>query len=111
MDKNELKKLQECNTIHSTLDDLFKCDSCNLLFEQNNTTNKTLAILSIKRLKNSIYGNPKYELKTLQGVYKTSENASIAYRFEFTKLQRGDLINVELSKRGTIIDAQKIKLA
>ncbi len=31
--KKELKKLKECNGVHKNLKDLFKCDSCNILFK------------------------------------------------------------------------------
>jgi hypothetical protein len=28
----EIRKLQECDGVHNTLDDIFKCDSCAILF-------------------------------------------------------------------------------
>ena len=71
--------------------------------------NKTLTVLSTKRLANSTMGNPRYKLHTLQGDYTTAANSGHVYSFEYYKLERGDVINVELNNSGKITSATIIE--
>lgn len=67
--------------------------------------NKTLTVIEVERLKNSVNGNPRYKVYALQGEFVTQSDNSHVYGFEYHKLGRGDVINVELSQAGRITHA------
>ena len=67
--------------------------------------NRTLTVKEVERLNNSVNGNPRYKVKTIQGDYITQSDSGHVYGFEYYRLERGDTINVELSKSGRITSA------
>ena len=64
----------------------------------------TTKITGIKRLNNSINGNPKYEIHTEDGVVTTPTDSMIAYEWNFERLI-GDTvtINFRVSNEGKAI--------
>ena len=53
-----------------------------------------LRILSLKRLRNSVNGNPRWELTTTHGVYKTLEDGSVNY--EISQAWEGREVTVQI---------------
>lgn len=72
-------------------------------------TNKTLTILDVERMRNSPDGNPRYRLYTLQGQYTTKADSGHVYGFNYLGLERGDVVNVNLTKAGSIETIQQIE--
>ena len=64
----------------------------------------TTKITGVKRLNNSINGNPKYEIHTEDGVVTTPTDSMIAYEWNFERLI-GDTvtINFRVSNEGKAI--------
>ncbi len=63
--------------------------------------NLNVKIETITRLRNSYYGNPRFEITFTDGsTHRTQSDASIAY--EITNREFRGLIHVWLSRRGTI---------
>jgi len=79
-----------------------------IYYTESNEKNKTLTILDVERLPNTIYGNPMYKVKTLQGDFTTQANSGHVYSFEYRKLEKGDVINVLLTKNNRIKYAIKV---
>lgn len=67
--------------------------------------NKTITVTEVERLNNSVNGNPRYKVHALQGEFITQSDSGHVYGFEYYRLGRGDIINVELSKAGRITSA------
>ena len=65
---------------------------------------ETTRITGVKRLNNSINGNPKYEIHTENGVVTTPTDSMIAYAWSFERLI-GDTvtINFRVTKKGKAI--------
>lgn len=71
------------------------------------TMNTMATVLRVKRLNNTVEGNPVYKLITSEGDYTTQRNNSIVYSFNFNRLENGDVVKLVLSNRGTITDIYK----
>lgn len=62
-------------------------------------------IESVKRLNNTVYGNPMYEVMTGLGKFKTAGNAGYVYGINWNNIE-GKKALIELGSRGTIINLE-----
>lgn len=71
--------------------------------------NKTITVIGVERLNNSVNGNPRYKVNAIEGEFVTQSDSGHVYGFEYYKLERGDIINVDLTKAGRIANAKLLQ--
>lgn len=63
---------------------------------------ENVSIFELKRLMNSKNGNPRYELRTTHGNFKTSPDASVNYGISNESAWNGGPVTLILNSKGTV---------
>lgn len=72
---------------------------------------KLVTIKSVERLNNSVNGNPRYKLSTLEGDFTTQSDNGFVYTGVCDKLERGDTALLTLTPSQRVTDIKVIEEA